>query len=97
MKLLTVVDTPGIFQFYCPGCKNHHGIYTKEFPHEGPKWEFNGDMDKPTFSPSLRIQNHYGIENKLRMCHSFIRNGSIEFLSDCTHELAGQTVIMEEV
>src|SRR4051812_15934921 len=24
-------------------------------------------------------------------CHSFVRNGNIEFLSDSTHELAGQT------
>ncbi len=27
-------------------------------------------------------------------CHTFIRAGRIEFLSDCTHELAGQTVPM---
>ena len=26
------------------------------------------------------------------MCHSFVRNGMIQFLSDCTHALAGQTV-----
>lgn len=25
-------------------------------------------------------------------CHSFVRDGQIEFLSDCTHALAGQTV-----
>jgi len=25
-------------------------------------------------------------------CHSFVRDGRIEFLSDCTHALAGQTV-----
>lgn len=26
------------------------------------------------------------------VCHSFITNGNIEFLSDCTHKLVGQTV-----
>lgn len=26
------------------------------------------------------------------VCHSFIRDGQIQFLSDCTHALAGQTV-----
>jgi hypothetical protein len=26
------------------------------------------------------------------ICHSFVRDGRIEFLSDCTHRLAGQTV-----
>jgi hypothetical protein len=29
---------------------------------------------------------------KCERCHSFIRSGQIEFLSDCTHSLAGQTV-----
>lgn len=26
------------------------------------------------------------------VCHSFVRDGQIEFLNDCTHALAGQTV-----
>lgn len=26
------------------------------------------------------------------VCHSFVRNGVIEFLSDCTHALKGQHV-----
>lgn len=25
-------------------------------------------------------------------CHTFVKDGNIEFLSDCTHKLAGQTV-----
>ena len=29
-------------------------------------------------------------------CHSFMREGKIEFLGDCEHELAGQTVDMIE-
>jgi hypothetical protein len=32
---------------------------------------------------------------KDRICHSFIRDGWIEFLGDSTHELAGQTVELE--
>lgn len=27
-----------------------------------------------------------------RVCHSFVREGRIQFLNDCTHALAGQTV-----
>lgn len=26
------------------------------------------------------------------VCHCFVRNGQIQFLSDCTHELRGKTV-----
>lgn len=29
---------------------------------------------------------------KCAICHSFVTDGRIQFLSDCTHELAGQTV-----
>jgi hypothetical protein len=29
---------------------------------------------------------------KCFVCHSFVRDGQIQFLSDCTHALAGQTV-----
>lgn len=31
------------------------------------------------------------------ICHSFVRAGRIEFLADCTHELAGQTVDLPEL
>lgn len=31
------------------------------------------------------------------LCHSFVRDGRIEFLSDCTHALAGQTVPLEPI
>jgi hypothetical protein len=31
------------------------------------------------------------------VCHSFVTNGSIQFLGDCTHKLAGQTVQLAEV
>lgn len=37
--------------------------------------------------------------DKKNICHSFITDGSIEYLSDCTHELAGETVplpVLEE-
>lgn len=37
--------------FQCPGCKNIHGPALN-----GPKaWQFNGDYDKPVFSPSLLV------------------------------------------
>lgn len=31
------------------------------------------------------------------ICHSFIRDGNIQFLSDCTHHLAGKTVPLDEI
>lgn len=31
------------------------------------------------------------------VCHSFVRDGQIQFLGDCTHALAGQTVPLEPI
>ncbi|CAN7331018.1 DUF6527 family protein [Variovorax sp. LjRoot84] len=31
------------------------------------------------------------------ICHSFVTDGRIQFLGDCTHALAGQTVELEEI
>lgn len=47
----------------------------------------NGSMDKPTFRPSLLCN-----AGSQAVCHSFVTDGRIEFLSDCHHALAGQTV-----
>jgi hypothetical protein len=44
-------------------------------------------VDRPTISPSLAV----GPNTSFR-CHSFIRDGQIQFLDDCWHELKGQTV-----
>ena len=30
------------------------------------------------------------------VCHSFVTNGRVQFLGDCTHNLAGQTVDLPE-
>ena len=27
-----------------------------------------------------------------QVCHSFIKDGNIQYLNDCTHKLAGQTI-----
>jgi hypothetical protein len=34
---------------------------------------------------------------KCSICHSFVTDGKIQFLSDCTHELAGQTVELNDI
>ncbi len=34
---------------------------------------------------------------KCCICHSFVTDGKIQFLSDCSHELAGQTVDLPDI
>ncbi|MNR55162.1 hypothetical protein D3C85_1754830 [compost metagenome] len=31
------------------------------------------------------------------VCHSWVTDGKIQFLHDCTHALAGQTIALEDV
>ncbi len=76
--------------FWCPGCDEAHAVQV-DGSHPGPKWTWNGSLDRPTFSPSLLTwQGDRAAPTK--QCHSFINDGRIQFLHDCTHALAGQTV-----
>jgi hypothetical protein len=102
-------STHADYLFWCPGCQCAHGVWTTKQNGVGATWSFNGDMDKPTFNPSLLIRftrditdaEHLQIMSGVPLnlpksvCHSFVRDGQIQFLSDCTHHLAGKTVPME--
>lgn len=83
---------------WCPGCNLAHR------PRVAPEgegrvgvgtlWDWNGATDETfTLSPSLLVHTNKNGER----CHSFIRNGHWEFLSDSTHALAGKTVPMVPV
>jgi len=82
----------GIFLFNCPGCGYDHHVHSENFQGPTPKWSFNGDIEKPTVSPSLLVF----ASKPERRCHSFIKDGQIQFLSDCFHKLAGKTVDIPE-
>jgi len=75
--------------FYCEGCKRTHGVNIDKSI--SPNWEFNGDYNKPTITPSILVTvGHYPKPNDV--CHSFITDGKIQYLNDCSHELKGQTI-----
>jgi hypothetical protein len=69
----------------------------KPNPTNGAHWTWNGDSDKPTFSPSLVITASAPSEGIHEVCHSFLRDGVWEFLNDCTHELAGQKIPLPDL
>jgi hypothetical protein len=69
---------------YCPGCSEYHTLDSR--------WQFNGNFSSPTFAPSLLIRNESGET----CCHSYILDGKWQFLSDCTHRLKDQIVIMKD-
>lgn len=105
--------------YHCPGCKGGHAIDVRN-DGGGPSWEFNGDVESPTISPSVLVRSSkFTAKGEAEMeewraagcphrddlqfdyvdtvCHSFINAGQIQFLSDSTHHLAGQTVELPEI
>src|SRR5688572_7160529 len=89
-------------KFKCPGCEldgtsGLHMLPVGGDPNGRPMWEFDGNCDAPTLSPSILTRAGRGAGEPDRICHSFIREGQIEFLSDCTHALAGQTVPLPDL
>jgi hypothetical protein len=73
--------------FHCPGCDGGHSI-----PVTGSRaWQWNGSLETPTLKPSILV-NRGSSNPTVPVCHSFVTDGRIQFLGDCTHRLAGQTV-----
>ncbi len=81
-----VADAPELFLFWCPGCECAHHLETR-------KWKWNGDLVKPTATPSLRIRGDKQTGGG-HHCHLWVKDGQLKFLNDCTHDLGGQTVAM---
>ncbi|WP_020403755.1 DUF6527 family protein [Gracilimonas tropica] len=81
--------------FYCPGCEMHHGPWVEG--NNVPIWKWNGSLEKPTFSPSLLVKGgtYKSGEYIETQCHSYVKNGKIQFLNDCSHEFAGRTIELE--
>lgn len=116
---------------WCPGCESLHPFNLAPGDSRGVYWQWDGDLERPTFSPSMLVHwsvhlcagehgpvpcpnpdscgqpGHMILDGDVRAhgtphtraepfghCHSFLRAGRWEFLSDSAHALAGQTVDM---
>jgi hypothetical protein len=80
----------------CPGCDDLHVLHHDG---KGKGWTWNGSLELPTFSPSLLV-NYSGVDEDTPVrttCHSFIKDGRIQYLGDCTHALKDQTVDLPEI
>lgn len=90
------------YSHWCPGCDEMHLIAVHEPFANGAKWTFDGDVNRPTFSPSINIYSPRcewgdGEVTPEQRCHYFLRAGRLEFLGDCTHALKGQTVDLPDL
>lgn len=82
-----------LHEHWCPGCKDIHAIAVEQpFQSIGTQWNWNGDVNKPTFSPSINIAVKTSIQ-----CHYAIEDGKISFFEDCHHNLRGKTVDLPNI
>lgn len=100
--LTTVRDKEKVYQalkFCCPGCaaggpEEYEGLHmlpvnaTEDIGK--PSWDWDGNLEFPTLSPSILTQGYV-------RCHSYLQQGVFKFLSDCEHPLAGQHVPMPDL
>ena len=88
----------GLVAFMCPGCDTLHQV-RHQADGGKPCWTWDGSFDAPTFSPSVLVRwpDPDNPGKNVAVCHSFVRAGRIQFLADCTHALAGQTVDLPDM
>ncbi len=91
MPKVQILEVDGEFckwVIFCPACKDFHQM------NDG--WEYNGLEDSPTFSPSIMVTQGFGNAKAATVCHSFVTDGKIRYLQDCTHDMAGKVVALPE-
>lgn len=80
--------------FFCPGCGCDHWITLSGDKH----WSFDGNNESPTVTPSIRVFRPKTEDHpEQTICHFYINHGQIQYLNDCVHRLAGQSVDMKDV
>lgn len=95
-------DYGGHIAHWCPACRELHEFAVERPFRNGARWLFGGTFEVPTFSPSMNIRiGPYPDASKkagqIDVCHYFLKEGRIEYLSDCTHGMVGQTIDLPDL
>lgn len=101
----------GRIMFYCQGCDCHHAVtnswsfngdygnptFSPSILVRGTKMTEKGEAEYKEYLSSGIVPESKRFDSVPTVCHSFVMDGKIQYLSDCTHELAGQTVEIEDL
>jgi hypothetical protein len=86
-------------RWFCPACQLPHEVPVRANHGDVPVWHWNGETDRPSLSPSVRIS--FGDVPAdfphPRLCHCFLTAGNVHFCGDSKHALAGMTVPLPEI
>lgn len=99
----------GIMVIKCPAGHYHYIHTRKDKPNgNGVAWKFNGDMEKPTFSPSINERTGTFVDPDVKgdpdwlkenswHCHFIVHMGRITFCGDCSHDLKKRTMDLPDI
>lgn len=92
---LAFTKSNNAYWHWCPGCKELHQIVARPSKQpNGASWDFNLDLEKPTFSPSIKVS---GGRTGGVLCHYFLKQGILDFCGDSAHSLKGQKVPLPDI
>jgi len=90
----------GGYMHWCPACEETHPL--------PDGWQFNNNLDLPSFSPSFKTEylKRVFVDGKWTgewakdangemirvVCHYILTDGVLNFCGDCTHSFAGKSV-----
>jgi hypothetical protein len=96
--------------FFCPGCKCAHGVIVTHEPKWGWNESMEKPSFTPSILTTWTDFTEEGLamldrgedppngkypSREIR-CHSYVTDGNIHFLDDCSHDLKGQIVPLSE-
>jgi len=77
---------------YCPACECLHRARLTHFLDPKNVWEYNGNPESPSLSPSCRL-----VTGDKECCHFTLEDGVLIYDKDSTHELAGKNVDLPDI
>ncbi len=74
----------GGYSHWCPGCSKMHAINTDRA--DRPCWTFNGDLERPSFSPSVNITGKQTVKDaEGKWTGEWVRDAAGNALDMCCH------------
>lgn len=88
------------YMFWCPACHCGHGVWLSGPNRKtGASWSFNGNHERPTFQPSLKITGRDFTAKGWEQYHEWCRSGhpspapEFDCMDTCCHSVVTDGVI----
>ena len=90
-----------IYLHWCQGCGHGH-TYPTGHANSKHNWGFNGNFEKPSFTPSMLFfvpAGRYGDPDmpQRTICHYFVTDGEIRYCKDSPHKFSGQNLSLQPI